>query len=154
MMSPKGRGPVLLQPAIDPIPLKAKFFRGFADPSRLRILESLRAWPRTVSSIVEQTGLSQPNVSSHLACLLDCGLVARERQGRHVLYRLSDERVARLLSLAEELLADVARGVYLCTRYADEREHEPAPRPAQDGRHKPYVQPPRQNREEASAHGR
>lgn len=34
-------------------------------------------------------------------------------------YRLSDDRVAALLGLADELLADVARGVYECTRYTD-----------------------------------
>jgi DNA-binding transcriptional ArsR family regulator len=49
--------------------------------------------------------------------LHDCGLVAREQHGRYVTYRLSDERVFRLLRLADELLADVARGVYECTRY-------------------------------------
>ena len=47
----------------------------------------------------------------------DCGLVASEQQGRFVRYALSDERVADLLRLAEELLADVAKGVYECTRY-------------------------------------
>ena len=97
--------------------LKAKLFRGFADPSRLAILEALRAGSRTVSAIVDATGLSQSNVSNHLSCLHDCGLVARTQQGRYVLYRLSDERVEALLHLAEELLADVARGVYECTRY-------------------------------------
>ncbi|RME88264.1 MAG: ArsR family transcriptional regulator [Anaerolineae bacterium] len=98
--------------------VKAKFFRGFGDPSRLRILEALRDAPHTVGEIVEATGLSQSNVSNHLRCLRDCGLVAAERKGRYVTYRLSDDRVAELLSLAESLLADVARGVYQCTRYA------------------------------------
>jgi hypothetical protein len=32
-------------------------------------------------------------------------------------YQLSDGRVGLLLSMADELLADVARGVYECTRY-------------------------------------
>jgi DNA-binding transcriptional ArsR family regulator len=99
--------------------LKAKLFRGFADPSRLSILEALRAGSLTVTEITETTGLSQSNASNHLACLWDCGLVVREQQGRYVRYRLSDERVAALLGLADELLADVARGVYECTRYAD-----------------------------------
>ena len=99
------------------IGLKAKLFRGFADPSRLAILEALRAGPLTVTAIVEVTGLSQSNASNHLACLWDCGLVVREQQGRYVRYRLSDDRVAALLGLADELLADVARGVYECTRY-------------------------------------
>ncbi|MEN9937605.1 MAG: hypothetical protein RLZZ387_4184 [Chloroflexota bacterium] len=99
------------------IDIKAKLYRGLADPSRLAILEALRGSPRTVSELVEATGLSQSNTSNHLACLWDCGLVTREQQGRFVRYRLSDARVAQLLSLADELLADVARGVYECTRY-------------------------------------
>lgn len=55
----------------------------------------------------------------HLRCLSDCGLVVSEREGRNVRYELSDPRVAQLVGLAEELLADVARGVYACTRYSD-----------------------------------
>jgi ArsR family transcriptional regulator, cadmium/lead-responsive transcriptional repressor len=97
--------------------LKAKLFRGFGDPSRLKILESLREGELTVSAIVEQTGLSQSNVSNHLSCLRDCGLVVAEQQGKFVEYRLSDPRVNDILSQGEMLLADVARGIYECTRY-------------------------------------
>lgn len=103
--------------------LKAKLFRGFSDMSRLAILEALRTEPRTVSALVERTGLSQSNVSNHLACLRDCGLVVSVPQGRYTLYQLSDERVNTLLGLAEELLADVARGVYECTRYEEKEAH-------------------------------
>jgi DNA-binding transcriptional ArsR family regulator len=98
--------------------LKAKLFRGFSDPSRLSILEVLRDGPRTVGEIVVATGLSQPNVSNHLSCLRDCDLVTTQQQGRYVQYQLADERVAQFLRLADELLADVAHGVYLCTRYS------------------------------------
>ncbi|MEP6775849.1 MAG: metalloregulator ArsR/SmtB family transcription factor [Chloroflexota bacterium] len=97
--------------------LKAKLFRGFSDSSRLNILEALREGPRTVTDIVDATGLSQSNASNHLACLRDCGLVSGEQNGRYMVYSLADARVARLLELSEELLADVARGVYECTRY-------------------------------------
>jgi DNA-binding transcriptional ArsR family regulator len=100
------------------IDLQAKLFRGFADPSRLAILEALREGERTVSDLVGTTGLTQPNVSNHLSCLRDCGLVAVRQQGRFAYYSLSDDRVAKLLLLADELLADVARGVYECTRYS------------------------------------
>lgn len=99
--------------------LKAKLFRGFADPSRLSILEALRDGPTSVGEIAAATELSQPNVSNHLGCLLDCGLVAREQRGRYVYYQLRDERVATLLGTADELLADIARGVYECTRLGD-----------------------------------
>lgn len=97
--------------------LKAKLFRGFADPSRLSILEALRARPMTVTELVDATGLGQPNVSNHLGCLRDCGLVTREQDGHHVRYQLGGARVGKLLRLADEVLADVAKGVYQCTRY-------------------------------------
>ena len=105
--------------------VKARFFRGFSDPSRLKILESLRTGELTVGAIVEKTGLSQSNVSNHLSCLRDCGLVTAEQRGKFVAYNLSDPRVSELLTLAETLLADVARGVYECTRYSvEERTDE------------------------------
>jgi ArsR family transcriptional regulator, cadmium/lead-responsive transcriptional repressor len=110
---------MLISSPVSSIELQAKLFRGFADPSRLTILDSLRNGERTVGDIVQSTGFSQPNVSNHLSCLRDCGLVVVRQQGRFAYYSLSDERVAKLLLLADELLADVARGVYECTRYAD-----------------------------------
>jgi ArsR family transcriptional regulator, cadmium/lead-responsive transcriptional repressor len=97
--------------------LKAKLFRGFSDTSRLSILEALRDKPLNVGEIVQATGLSQSNISNHLGCLRDCGLVTNEQRGRYTYYRLTDDRIASLLSLAEELLSDVAKGIYQCTRY-------------------------------------
>ena len=108
---------MLITSTTSSIDLQAKLFRGFADPSRLGILDALRNGPLTVSEIVEATSLSQPNVSNHLGCLRDCGLVTAEQQGRYVTYYLSDDRVGELIALAESLLADVARCVYECTRY-------------------------------------
>jgi DNA-binding transcriptional ArsR family regulator len=97
--------------------VQAKLFRGFSDPSRLAILEALRGGERTVGELVQATGLSQSNVSNHLGCLRDCGLVSVKNQGRYAFYTLSDARVEQLLALADALLADVAKGVYECTRY-------------------------------------
>jgi DNA-binding transcriptional ArsR family regulator len=99
------------------VALKAKLFRGFADPSRLAIVEALRSGPMTVTEVVESTGLTQSNTSNHLSCLRDCGLVSRQQEGRYVRYQLSDQRVATVLKEADALLADFARGIYECTRY-------------------------------------
>jgi len=99
------------------IDLQVKLFRGFSDPSRLCILEVLRDGPLTVSAIVEATELTQTNVSNHLGCLRECGLVTAKPKGRFVSYQLSDKRVGKFLLLAEELLSDVAKGVYECTRF-------------------------------------
>jgi ArsR family transcriptional regulator, cadmium/lead-responsive transcriptional repressor len=100
--------------------LKARLFRGFADSSRLSILEALRDGPRTVTELVERTGLGQPNVSNHLSCLRECGLVIGEQEGRFVRYSLSDPRVDFLLGSAEDLLAETARGINDCIRYTKE----------------------------------
>ena len=108
---------MLLSGSSGSLGLKANLFRGFSDASRLAILEALRYGPRTVTELVQSAGLSQSNTSNHLNCLLDCGLVAREQQGRFAVYRLSDARVNLLLDTADELLAEVARGVSECTRY-------------------------------------
>jgi len=105
--------------ALPPTELASKLFRGFADPTRLTILTALRDGPLCVGDVVRRTGLRQSGVSNHLACLKGCGLVACERRGRFVVYRMSDPRVAELLGLAEELLTDVAHGVPTCTRYHD-----------------------------------
>lgn len=101
---------------------KAKLFRGFGDSSRLSILEALLEGPKNVSDIVHATGLTQPNVSNHLGCLRDCGLVSMQQQGKYVIYQLSDPRVNEILNLASSLLADVAQGVYECTRYEPQNE--------------------------------
>lgn len=99
------------------VALKAKLFRGLADPSRLAIVEALRMGEKAVSQLVQETGLSQPNVSGHLACLKDCGLVTSRQQGRFIHYALADGRMEDILRTVEDMLADVAAQVYACTRY-------------------------------------
>lgn len=95
--------------------LQAKFFRGFTDPARLVILEALVDAPRTVGELAAIAELSQPATSNHLACLLDCGLVTRERRGRYGVYSIADPRVASLLAIGTEMLQDHAAQVAACT---------------------------------------
>lgn len=98
--------------------LKAKLFRGLGDSTRLTILELLRKkGERTASQIVEETGQSQSNVSNHLACLLECGLVKNRRGGKNVFYSISDKKVAKVLEESDSILTDVADRIYACTHY-------------------------------------
>ena len=100
----------------DSLTTRAQLFHGFSDYSRVSIVESLRDGERRVGDVVDATGLTQPNVSMHLACLWECGLVAREKRGREVYYRLLDG-VADLLAAADAVLAEAGETVGACPRY-------------------------------------
>ncbi len=99
--------------------VKAKLLRGLVDRSRLVILTSLYTKSLTVGEIVETTNLSQSNVSNHLACLKNCGLVTCEQSGRYVTYKLSSQKVEQLLSLVEELATQCAYGIDNCAHYTE-----------------------------------
>ena len=97
--------------------LKAKLFRGLADTTRLSILESLRDGEKTTSEIVKETKHNQSNISNHLACLLDCGLVKNRREGKNMFYNLSNAKVAKLLEESDAVLSEIVNGLYLCVNY-------------------------------------
>ena len=46
-----------------------------------------------MSKLAEDLGVSQPNVSQHLAVMRAAGVVEAEREGREVRYRLSDPEI-------------------------------------------------------------
>jgi DNA-binding transcriptional ArsR family regulator len=100
--------------------LVAKYFRGLGDPTRLRILQLLRAEGElSVGELVTRLRQPQPKVSNHLACLRWCGFVETRREKRLVYYRVSDERVSRIVELAGELLEENAEHVACCRRIED-----------------------------------
>jgi DNA-binding transcriptional ArsR family regulator len=58
-----------------------------------------------VGRLAELLGISQPNVSQHLAVLRAAGLVEAERVGREVRYRISDPDVLVACELMRQVLA-------------------------------------------------
>jgi DNA-binding transcriptional ArsR family regulator len=98
------------------VEIVAKFFRALADPSRLRLLQYLLTDEHSVGECVEHVGLAQGRVSSHLACLADCGYVQARRDGRRTLYRVADPRVAELVMSARALAADNTAALAACAR--------------------------------------
>ena len=71
--------------------------RAMADPTRSRILMTLLERPAYPAALAEELGLSRQNVSNHLACLRDCGLVVAEPEGRQSRYEISDPLLAHAL---------------------------------------------------------
>lgn len=84
-----------------------KLLKGFADPTRLRILSLLRVGEVCVHQLVEALEMSQSAVSHQLRALRRARLVTSTKRGRHVYYRLVDDHVRAMLdsvlSHSEEL---------------------------------------------------
>lgn len=78
--------------------------RALADPTRCRLLLALLDGPGYPAQLAEQLGLTRQNVSNHLACLRECGLVGTTARGRQVSYELVD---ASLTHALEDLLSVV-----------------------------------------------
>jgi ArsR family transcriptional regulator, cadmium/lead-responsive transcriptional repressor len=98
--------------------LAAKLFRSLGDPMRLAIVQILAGGERRVVDLVAELRTSQPNVSGHLACLKDCGLVADRPVGRAVMYRLASPELFDVLRSAEALLEGVGHQIALCPNIA------------------------------------
>lgn len=110
-----GPAPTQLLAGAD-VGVMAKFFRALGDPTRLLLLEFLLAGEHTVSECVAHAGLSQGRISTHLACLADCGYIEARRDGRWCYYRVTDPRVADLVVLARSLAADNCSALTACRR--------------------------------------
>ena len=103
-----------MNPMTEPTPINGrngrhlnKFFKALSDETRRRILRLLNESDRTVGEIVSNFHLSQPTISRHLSVLKEANLVVDQRQGQHVIYRLSAAALARS---ADEFFGDFRPG--------------------------------------------
>ncbi len=106
--------PFRLPDQLDETELVSKYFRGLGNPTRLRILELVGEQERSVGELAAIIGEAQPKISNHLACLRWCGYVTTRRDHRTIYYRQADQRVATIIALAHELLAQNADHVAAC----------------------------------------
>ncbi len=98
---------VVLTPEL--LELIAERFKALAEPARLHILNTLRAGEKTVSQLMEETGLGQANLSKHLQLLHGLGFVERRKEGLYVHYRLADDSVFHLCDIMCGRLVEEAR---------------------------------------------
>lgn len=88
--------------------VKANLFKGLSHPVRVRILEVLSASEEvSVAELLVDTGLEASHLSQHLSVLRRHHLVAAERRGSLVFYRLAYPQIADLLRVARVLLVEV-----------------------------------------------
>jgi ArsR family transcriptional regulator len=75
-----------------------------ANPKRQEILDSLRENEMTVNEIVEKTGITQANLSQHLAIMRTKGIVKTRRDGLNVYYSLSNAKIIQAFDLISQLI--------------------------------------------------
>ena len=86
----------LPEPALHEI---ASYFQALSDPTRLKILNLLRARAHNVGELAQLTGYSAANVSRHLGQMAQHGIVARESRGTSAYYRIADDAIYALCDL-------------------------------------------------------
>ncbi len=81
----------------------ADFFKVFGDPTRLRVLSFLLEQGESgVGRIADALSMSQSAISQQLKVLRQSRLVRFRKDGRNVIYRLSDDHIRRILELGIE----------------------------------------------------
>jgi ArsR family transcriptional regulator, virulence genes transcriptional regulator len=84
--------------------LKADLSKTFSDPKRLIIISELREGEKTVSQLVETTGIAQAVISRQLGILRSRGIVKNRRAATNVFYRISDLRICEACDIVHEVL--------------------------------------------------
>ncbi|MUM16871.1 winged helix-turn-helix transcriptional regulator [Mycobacterium sp. CBMA271] len=73
-------------------------FAVIADPTRRRIIDTLREGAADVTTLIERLDLSQSLVSKHLSVLRDAGTVQVEVAGKRRVYHLADDPLPAVLA--------------------------------------------------------
>ena len=77
--------------------------RVLGHPVRLQLLMELMEGERSVNDLARALGVTQSNLSQHLALLREKGILASRREGHQVFYSLGDARIPHFFSLMEEI---------------------------------------------------
>jgi ArsR family transcriptional regulator len=88
---------------------RARIIKALAHPSRLFMVEELSRGERCVCELTEMVGSDMSTVSKHLSLLKAAGIVADEKRGMQVYYRLKVPCVLRFLDCVAEVLQHSAR---------------------------------------------
>ena len=86
--------------------LHAAICQTLANPKRLEIIDRLRDGEIPVSELAEAMGISQANLSQHLAVMRQKGIVTTRREGLSVYYRLSNPKIIRACDLMRQVLLE------------------------------------------------
>ncbi|MBR1405063.1 MAG: helix-turn-helix transcriptional regulator [Treponema sp.] len=80
----------------------SELFKIFGDSTRIKILFALLGRELSVSDLTEALGMTQSAISHQLRVLKTNGLVRYRREGKSLIYALSDDHVSKILNMGLE----------------------------------------------------
>ena len=83
----------------------ADVFKALGHPSRLLIVDVLTYGERCVADLTELIGCDISTVSNHLSILRNAGIVADDRRGQQVFYRIAAPCIQKVFGCLKELRA-------------------------------------------------
>jgi len=86
--------------------LHAEMCKVFSNPTRLEILDILRDKEMSVTELIEETKLSQANISQHLSIMKSKGIADSERNGKNIYYKLSNHKIIKAFDIIREVLTE------------------------------------------------
>lgn len=90
---------------------KAEFFKALANPTRIRIIDSLRDGEQTVNELRDELEIEGPNVSQQFAILRANNLVTTRKEGSNVYYSIKDPTIFKLLDVAKVIFNNQLVGI-------------------------------------------
>jgi DNA-binding transcriptional ArsR family regulator len=89
---------------------KADFFQALAHPTRIAIVEQLRAGELTAGTLIERLELAQANGSQHLSVLRTKRILVTRKEGNQVFYSVRDPRIIQVLDVLKEYFYEQLAG--------------------------------------------
>jgi ArsR family transcriptional regulator, virulence genes transcriptional regulator len=86
--------------------MQAELSKTLAHPVRLAILHSLRDSERNVNYLTEILGISQSNLSQHLALMRQKGILKTRKQGASIYYSVVNGKINQACDMVREVLLD------------------------------------------------
>ena len=86
--------------------LHADICKTISNPRRQAIIDTIRKSEMTVSTLVKKTGISQANLSQHLAILRVKGVVKARREGNNIYYSITNPKIIEAYDLISEVLRE------------------------------------------------
>lgn len=89
--------------------LQANISKTLANPIRLAILHILRDGEKSVNELTDILGISQSNLSQHLALMRQVDIVKTRKQGTTIFYSVTNPKINQACDMVREVLIDQLR---------------------------------------------